>query len=213
MKEQTIQKKIMLAVSKIGTVIFRNNVGTGIVGKQKRTKDGNGIFVENPRPLRAGLCVGSSDLIGWTPVQIKGKKIAIFTAIEVKKPGQKPTPEQLTFMDNVKQAGGIAGVATSSESAAAIVRNFIATLSILLFCLVGTAQITFRGKIISDIPQTVHAKHGDQVGYCTPKNGKFVIKNIDEPLTITLMPSGKVIEIDGTNQPRQTIRKNIFLEK
>ena len=90
-------------------------------------------------------------------------------------------------------------------------KNFITTSILLFVCIAGSAQITFRGKIISEIPQTVHAKHGDQVGYCTPKNGKFVIKNIDQPLTITLMPSGKVIELDGTNQPKQTVKRNIYL--
>ena len=86
-KELNIQKKIMLAVSKLQTKIFRNNVGTAWTGKTQKTKDG-GIYIKEPRPFKAGLCVGSSDLIGWTTKTISpdmvGQKVAIFTALEIK---------------------------------------------------------------------------------------------------------------------------------
>ena len=36
-------------------------------------------------------------------------------AIEVKKPGGKPTPDQIAFLDAVRGAGGIGFVATSTE--------------------------------------------------------------------------------------------------
>lgn len=117
--ENNIQKLIQLAASKAGAKMFRNNTGVGWVGQVRRLSDGS-IHILNPRPLEAGLCVGSSDLIGWQSVTITpehlGKKLAVFTAIEVKA-GTKPTPDQLTFIENVRKGGGIAGIARSPEEA------------------------------------------------------------------------------------------------
>ena len=119
MLENDVQKYIMLAASKAGTKIFRNNTGQGWVGQAKRLSDGSMLII-NPRPLHAGLCVGSSDLIGWTTRVITpdmiGKKVAIFTAIEVKS-GTRPSKEQLTFIQAVRDAGGIAGIARTPQEA------------------------------------------------------------------------------------------------
>lgn len=126
MKESNIQKVIMMAVAPFCRV-FRNNVGTGWIGKVSATKDG-GKYIENPRPLHAGLCTGSSDLIGWTERTITpdmvGKKIAIFTAIEVKKTNRSViSKHQLNFIDQVRKSGGIAGIATSGDQAINLVKN------------------------------------------------------------------------------------------
>src|SRR5690348_9795815 len=51
---------------------------------------------------------GVSDIIGCLP---DGR----FLAIEVKRPGGKPTPEQQQFIDTINQAGGLAFVAHSVE--------------------------------------------------------------------------------------------------
>jgi hypothetical protein len=51
---------------------------------------------------------GISDILGCSP---DGK----FVAIEVKKPGGKPTPEQWDFIDAVKRNQGIAFVAYSLD--------------------------------------------------------------------------------------------------
>ena len=116
MIEADVQKQIMLAASQAGARIFRNNTGQGWVGQVKRLSDGSMLLL-NPRPLHAGLCVGSSDLIGWLPTVITpehlGKTLAVFTAIEVKA-GTRPTREQLTFIENVRNGGGIAGIARSA---------------------------------------------------------------------------------------------------
>lgn len=121
--ESNVQKLIQLAASKVGAKLFRNNVGVGWVGQIRRLSDST-IHVLHPRPLEAGLCVGSSDLIGWKSVQITpemfGKTIAVFVAIEVKA-GTKPSPEQLTFIENVRRGGGIAGIARSPEEAVALI--------------------------------------------------------------------------------------------
>lgn len=123
MLESERQKLIQLAATRSGAVTFRNNVGVGWVGRS--TRKGNYTILEGARPLHAGLCEGSSDLIGWTSVEITpamvGTKIAVFTAIEVKQPGKRPTPEQVNFIEQVRRAGGFAGVARDPEDIKTII--------------------------------------------------------------------------------------------
>jgi hypothetical protein len=73
------------------------------------------VLIHDARPLHAGLCEGSSDLIGWTPVTITpdmvGTTIAVFTAVEVKTGRVRVTEAQTRFLDAVTAAGGIARVA------------------------------------------------------------------------------------------------------
>lgn len=98
--------------------LFRNNVGTAwagvIVAKTSST-----ITLREARPLHAGLCVGSSDLIGWTTVEITedmvGDKVAVFTAIEVKAGNTKTTDAQANFVDQVNNAGGFASIKRIKE--------------------------------------------------------------------------------------------------
>lgn len=107
--EALIQQRIRLTLGHGHSRIFRNNVGA--------LKDQKG------RLVRYGLQKGSSDLIGWTTKEINGQRVAVFTAIEVKDKG-RPTPEQLNFIAQVKAAGGIAGIARSSEEALEIVKQY-----------------------------------------------------------------------------------------
>jgi len=129
MSETNNQKLIMLALGKLRNVkIFRNNTGSGWVGKYKWAKDRKGIFIEDPRPLKAGLCVGSSDLIGWTELEITpdmvGKKIAVFTAIEVKKnKNSTKSKEQINFLNQLRMSGGISGFAETDEQVINIIKN------------------------------------------------------------------------------------------
>jgi hypothetical protein len=108
MNETNIMNAIMLAPH--GCRLFRNNTGA--------------IKDETGRLVRFGLCKGSSDLIGLKSVTVTpemvGKTVAIFTAIEVKTPTGKPTPEQLHFVQRVKDLGGIAGIARSVDDVIAI---------------------------------------------------------------------------------------------
>lgn len=99
MREQDIQRLIMLALSEAGCLIFRNNVGV--------LKNAAGI------PIRFGLAVGSSDLIGIAP----GGR---FLAVEIKTPTGKATTEQLRFIEAVRARGGIAGIARSPAEALAL---------------------------------------------------------------------------------------------
>lgn len=117
--EQNIMKDVQ-TLSRGFVRLFRNNVGTGWVGKVLSKTDTT-ITLQNPRPLDAGLCVGSSDLIGWTSVEVTpemvGKKVAVFTALEVKTATGRATDEQLNFIERVVQAGGIGSVVRSKEEA------------------------------------------------------------------------------------------------
>lgn len=125
MLESSIQNRIRLALARFG-IFFRNNVGTGWQGKSKR--NGNFIIIENPRPLHAGLCVGSSDIIGIHPVQITpemvGKTVGVFCAIEVKTDTGKPTPEQVNFIKRIRQHGGIAEICRSDDEIPFIFESF-----------------------------------------------------------------------------------------
>lgn len=85
------------------------------------------VVIQNGRPLHAGLCEGSSDLIGWTEKiitpEMVGKKVAVFTAIEVKTDSGRASAAQLNFVSRVRQAGGIAGIARSPEEARNLIEN------------------------------------------------------------------------------------------
>lgn len=103
--ETALQNAIRLAISPTGARLFRNSVGTAV------TRTG--------ATIRFGLCVGSSDLIGWTPRD----GVAVFTAIEVKTATGRLSEEQEKFLAAVEKAGGIAGVARSQEEAIALLRR------------------------------------------------------------------------------------------
>ena len=96
MSEADIMRDIQVACARVGHRLFRNQVG------KYQLADG--------RWISSGLCIGSSDLIGWTAC---GR----FLAVEVKTVHGRLTPEQLRFIDIVNAAGGVAFVAQSSREA------------------------------------------------------------------------------------------------
>lgn len=108
--ESSILRKAMLALTNPLTRVFRNHVGLGWQGTVHRY-DGGGVFIPDARPLRAGLCEGSSDLIGWRTVEITsemvGRRLAVFLAVEVKAKRGRLTGEQRNFLQAVNDAGGI----------------------------------------------------------------------------------------------------------
>jgi hypothetical protein len=122
--ESKIMRDIMVALSRVGCRVFRNNVGTGWVGKSSRV-NATDVLIRQARPLRAGLAEGSSDLIGWTPVKITndmvGLTLAVFTALEVKSDHGRLSKQQKQFLNAVQLAGGIAVCARSEEEAVRIV--------------------------------------------------------------------------------------------
>lgn len=106
--ETPIQNKILKDLGgRQDTRLFRNNRGAA------RARDGSLV--------KYGVAPGGSDLIGWrvltvTPDMI-GDRVAVFVAIEVKGPAGRPSENQRNFIDQVKAAGGLAGVAKSTSDA------------------------------------------------------------------------------------------------
>ena len=107
MKETGVQQEIQLDMSSNGHRAFRNNNGV--------LRDREGSYVSY------GMGNGTSDLIGFTSIKITpemvGKRVAIFTAMEVKKDEasklrddvNKKKKQQGQFIKFVKKMGGIAG--------------------------------------------------------------------------------------------------------
>lgn len=107
-KETNLMNTIRLALSGMGALAFRNNVGAH--------KTDAGHFV------RYGLGEkGGSDIIGCVPVVITpdmvGRTVAVFTAMEVKTKTGRATQPQLNFIAAIKKAGGIAGIVRSPDDA------------------------------------------------------------------------------------------------
>jgi hypothetical protein len=120
MGEHAVQNAIRLAAGRVAK-LFRNNTGQAWTGREVvRMKNGD-VLIKEPRPFRAGLCVGSSDLIGWRTVTVTpdmvGRPVALFTALEVKGPRGRGTPEQLHFIQAVLAAGGLAGIVKTPAEA------------------------------------------------------------------------------------------------
>jgi len=130
MLERDIQRLIHLALSKLGAVIFRLNTGQGWTGDAQRVGPSR-VLIENARPMHSGLVRGGSDLVGWFSVVITpemvGRRVAVFAACEVKRPGGRATAEQLNFLEQLRSAGGIAVLARTVEDATGAFRGWIQT--------------------------------------------------------------------------------------
>lgn len=129
MTEKNIQQRIMLAAAQAGATVFRNNTGNGVAGSHMQRIEKAGPVMLQPGDwvvrhgsrIQYGLCVGSSDLIGWRRVIITPdmmyKQVAMFLALEVKTDSGKATHEQINFIEQVRKAGGLAGVVRSVDEA------------------------------------------------------------------------------------------------
>lgn len=124
MTEQEIQQRILLACGRGSVRLWRNNVGTGWAGQATRVTQGNlravaaslrpgDVVIRGGRPLHAGLCIGSSDLIGYRTIG----GIAQFIALEVKTTRGRVSAEQQQFLQVIDGAGGCAGVVRSVDDA------------------------------------------------------------------------------------------------
>ena len=114
-QETIIQRHIMLALSEMGCLVFRNETSGAWVGK-KIHQAGQQVTLADARLIRFGLCVGSSDLVGLTA---SGR----FFAIEVKTKTGRATKEQLNFIEQIKKHGGLAGIARNVEDARGIIND------------------------------------------------------------------------------------------
>ncbi len=95
--------------------LWRNNVGF--------YKDGN-------REIRYGLCPGSTDFVGLKSITVTpglvGKTIGVFFAVELKAPGKAAEEHQQQWIDDVRNMGGIAGVATSAADVEEMLARWLA---------------------------------------------------------------------------------------
>lgn len=120
MAEADLMRRLQMAASRLGSRLFRQQVGMGWVGKPERiyqvrtVRVGPGdVVLRNARPFHAGH-EGMSDLGGFTPVEITpamvGTTVAVYSQVEVKE-NARPTETQLAWIDAVNKAGGRAGIA------------------------------------------------------------------------------------------------------
>lgn len=111
MTETDLQRRIQLALTDDHTRLWRNNSGQGWQGTTFGVR--NGVLVSGEaRRVHYGLCVGSSDLIGFH----RGR----FLAVEVKSARGRTTQEQEAFIRMVLAHGGLAGIARSEDDAVRI---------------------------------------------------------------------------------------------
>tara|TARA_Y100001973_G_C5198248_1_gene335802 strand:- start:73 stop:453 length:381 start_codon:yes stop_codon:yes gene_type:complete len=112
--ETVIQQEIRLALGKIKNLrLFRNETGQ----------------LPDPRTggwIKFGLATGSSDLIGFKTVEVTeqmiGQKLAQFVSIEVKTGTGRLSKTQHNWLETVKKAGGITGVARTVKDAFEILK-------------------------------------------------------------------------------------------
>ena len=97
--ESHILNACLIALSAAGVMAFRNNTGT--------------LPNREGRPIRFGLCVGSSDIIAIAPD-------GVFVAVECKTAIDQPTDAQVRFLEAVRAHGGRSGIARSGNEAVAI---------------------------------------------------------------------------------------------
>lgn len=120
MAEADLMRRLQIAASKLGARLFRQQVGMAWVGNATKidrttviTVRKGDVVIKNARPFHAGV-TGMSDLGGWRPIEVGGATIAQYAQVEVKESG-RPTPEQLSWIDAVNKAGGVAGIARSED--------------------------------------------------------------------------------------------------
>ena len=102
-RESTVAKQCLLIASRYGARLWRNNVGL--------------FYTADGRPVRVGLCTGSSDYIGIT-------RYGRFLAVETKRPkGGVVSADQQQFTDAVQAMGGIAVIAYSPDDLERVLRD------------------------------------------------------------------------------------------
>lgn len=109
-QETELQQRIRLAVGTLpGFRVWRNNSG-----KLPDPRTGRWVQFGVASP-------GGSDLLGYRTIEITpdmvGRKVAVFTAIEIKTSTGRATPEQRRFIDHIRAAGGIAAIVRSIDEA------------------------------------------------------------------------------------------------
>lgn len=126
-EETNIVRRILL-LGIAGIRLFRNNSGSAWIGSsvviKKREQvwlNPGDVVVKQGRFFTAGLCTGSSDIIGFKSVDVTpemvGSRVAVFTAIEAKTKSGRISKEQIAFIEMVNKHGGISFIATNENEA------------------------------------------------------------------------------------------------
>lgn len=128
-EETNIVRRVLLKLGVDPSIrLFRNNSGSAWIGASRKFThrqtvivEAGDVLVQQGRFFTAGLCVGSSDLIGFKSIVITpemvGKKVAIFAGAEIKTAHGKASKEQINFINMVNGLGGIGFVARSEDEA------------------------------------------------------------------------------------------------
>lgn len=115
MKESQLQSLILLALSEAGCKVWRCETAGVWVGRVIH-RTGGSVTLADARMIQAGLTKGGADIIGIAP---DGR----FLSVEVKTETGRIRPEQEVFLQVVRKAGGIAGVARSVEEALQLIQQ------------------------------------------------------------------------------------------
>lgn len=92
--EKDVQAGALEAAALLGVPLFPTDAGAA-----RRASRG--------RRGAAGPPVGWPDLVGWCPARW-GARAGRFLAVEVKRPGERPRPEQLAILSGLASDGGLA---------------------------------------------------------------------------------------------------------
>lgn len=128
MIEHDIQNAIRVHISKNQlATLFRANVGEAWTGNKINKLLSGSILIDHPRRFMTGLPKGFPDLFGLKSVSVTpdmvGKTIAVFTFLEIKQAGKKPTEVQTHMIDFLTAQGAIGGIARSIDDATRILRG------------------------------------------------------------------------------------------
>lgn len=127
--ENPIMKRTLVRLVEAGAKIFRNNNGQGFQGQAEwvrravpsaRLYPGD-VILRSARRLNFGLGEGSPDLVGYLTITVGpehlGKRLAIFTGVEMKNEVGNTTKQQRHWLEVLKNDGCIAIMARSEEDA------------------------------------------------------------------------------------------------
>ena len=113
--ETKLMNLILIALSEAGCTVWRVETGGAWLGRVIH-RERDCVTLAGARMFVTGLCKGGSDIIGIAP---DGR----FLALEVKAARGRVTPEQQRFIEAVRAAGGVAGIARSVADALELIRG------------------------------------------------------------------------------------------
>lgn len=111
--------------------VYRNPVALAWTGQVVERRPSGLVMLAKAVPIHAGLCEGASDLVGIVNAHQQcyncGAVIryGAFLAAEVKAGKDRIRPLQQTFLDVVRDLGGISGVVRSVEDFKLLVSPYV----------------------------------------------------------------------------------------